>query len=609
MLQLASGYETADLLRDVPGPDGAAISEAARRLIAGWLPTVGRSLFAEDGISGAQFLGDTHLFYTRGEKNIRCWDADRWDLAGSLLGHPRPVSVIGVAPDQATAATFCRTGMLDPTTQKWKTPSTIHLWDLGSRQERWHADIEEFASSITFVTARRLVVSCENFNRIVTSYVIDTADGHTLTRIVKGRPAFAQAGTHAAFWGAGVILLETHESRPSKPHPPSPPVSGLSRVAFTPDGERVVVAFSNGMDAGVCVERRPPRVGPRMPSCDSPSPVITSRPLPEVEPTEWLIVAPDNATMVGGDQQRLQLWDLASGEPRGPTLRSPGNQLYSMLKFSPDSATLTAAGSGFQQTWNTATGDPLHGAVDLSGQNVVAISADARWVVVKSKRLFSLIDAWYGRLRVVPLDGKMFGQLTLSTDARWMLAVRSASAPEAAFARIWDLDALQPRFEVMSTLTAMSPDGRFLFANDSGMSLGRGIGQLWDLETCRVAGDPLFYREVIRAFFVRGGKGLVTCTGNYEATEWRLWGLETTPPKSTLFHSGAHDWNSAVSADGGTIATSGSTSGLRSGTLLPESSRSSIGLSEGAESGRRRLECRRVNGPHIHQGCRRTAPA
>ena len=238
------------------------------------------------------------------------------------------MSVIGVAPDQATAATFCP-GMLDPTTQKWKTPSTIHLWDLGSRQERWHADIEEFASSITFVTARRLVVSCENFNRIVTSYVIDTADGHTLTRIV-GRPAFAQAGTHAAFWGAGVILLETHESRQQAI--PVPAGERPSRVAFTPDGERVVVAFSNGMmQAFASSDGRP--VGPRMYATHRA--VITSRPLPEVAPTEWLIFAPATATWVGGHQQRLQLWDLASGEPRGPTLRSPGNQLYSMLKFSP----------------------------------------------------------------------------------------------------------------------------------------------------------------------------------------------------------------------------------------------------------------------------------
>ncbi|EFL20307.1 putative WD-40 repeat protein [Streptomyces himastatinicus ATCC 53653] len=54
--------------------------------------------------------------------------------------------------------------------------------------------------------------------------------------------------------------------------------------------------------------------------------------------------SPDGTTLaVAGEQGTLQLWDVASQQPLGPTLRTPGDSILS-LAFSPDGGTLYAAG-------------------------------------------------------------------------------------------------------------------------------------------------------------------------------------------------------------------------------------------------------------------------
>ncbi|MET9832138.1 hypothetical protein ABZ078_23200 [Streptomyces sp. NPDC006385] len=126
---------------------------------------------------------------------------------------------------------------------------------------------------------------------------------------------------------------------------PSGPVTGenlvqgdqIGALAFSEDGSRLAVGDGTGRVAlwdgdlrhksGVLRNVFPPRLG------DTP------------EGVSALALSPDGSTLaVGGSSGTLQLWDVATQQPLGGPLPTPGEEIVSVA-FSEDSGTLYAAGT------------------------------------------------------------------------------------------------------------------------------------------------------------------------------------------------------------------------------------------------------------------------
>ncbi|RPF37252.1 helix-turn-helix domain-containing protein [Streptomyces sp. TLI_185] len=114
---------------------------------------------------------------------------------------------------------------------------------------------------------------------------------------------------------------------------------GIGAIAFAPDGSRLAAGDGTGRvalwdgdlrhRAGILKNVFPAPVDPSSDSAEA----ITA-----------LAFSPDGRTLaVGGDAGTVQLWDIATQQPLGPPLPTPGGSIDT-LAFSPDSTLLYAGG-------------------------------------------------------------------------------------------------------------------------------------------------------------------------------------------------------------------------------------------------------------------------
>ncbi|MGW1953638.1 WD40 repeat domain-containing protein [Streptomyces sp. NPDC001920] len=114
----------------------------------------------------------------------------------------------------------------------------------------------------------------------------------------------------------------------------------IEEIAFAPDGSRLAAGDGTGRvalwdgalrhRAGILRNVFPAPVDPSTDSAET----ITA-----------LAFSPDGSTLaVGGDAGTVQLWDIATRQPLGPPLPTPGESIHT-LAFGPDSETLYAGGA------------------------------------------------------------------------------------------------------------------------------------------------------------------------------------------------------------------------------------------------------------------------
>jgi WD40 repeat protein/tetratricopeptide (TPR) repeat protein len=311
------------------------------------------------------------------------------------------------------------------------------------------------------------------------------------------------------------------------------PERPVNHVAFSPDGDRVLIACDDGT-AGVW---------------DTATGRLLTPPLLHKAAVRWAAFSPDGCSLLtASSDAKARLWEAATGDLLTPPLEHPAAVSYTA--FSLDGCRLlTVSGDRAARVWDVATrkalskplqhqGPVWHAAFSPDGNSVVTASLDHTaqvWDAATGKPLFAPFEH----------PGPVF-HAAFSPDGR-----RLATACMDGTARLWDTatgQRLDPSLAHSAAVNSVcfSPDGRRLLTASRDEAV-----RLWDAATGRPLGLPLRHDSAVRhATFSPDGRHLLT-TSEDETT--RLWdaaaGRPLTPP---LPHA---PWHAALSPNGRHLLT------------------------------------------------------
>jgi WD40 repeat protein/serine/threonine protein kinase len=308
----------------------------------------------------------------------------------------------------------------------------------------------------------------------------------------------------------------------------------------------------------------------------------------------------DNCTVISGSEDgTAQVWDSASGMPKGPPLRHA--KTVFAVAFSPDGKlAMTGSYDNTAQVWNATTGEPIGTRLNHQGPVIaVAFHPGGKMVLTGSRdNTARLWDAVTGKPMGPPLrhTGEV-AALAFSPDGKSFAISSQDSKTPVGRARLWDVASLQPIGGLLQPggLVQFSPDGRTLWtggwsAQRWDASTGRPLGprfelpasltvatispdtktiissstdftvRQWDTSTRRAFGLSQQFKAVLRAAaFSPDGKTLVT---GFRDKRARLWDVATGQFLGFLEHRGPVI-AVAFSSDGKTILTAGEDGTMR----------------------------------------------
>jgi WD40 repeat protein len=290
----------------------------------------------------------------------------------------------------------------------------------------------------------------------------------------------------------------------------------VSSPVFSPDGERIVTASSDGTarlwDATSGAELHVLRGHEGTVSSPAFSP-----------DGERVVTASEDGT--------ARLWDVASGEELH-VLRAHGREVRSAL-FSPDGTqVVTASEDGTARVWDVASGEELHvlrheaptrTRVWRGGVKSAVFSPDGARVVTASRNAARLWDAESGgELHVLRGHEDWIWSAVFSPDG-----ARIVTASEDGTSRLWDAasgEELQVlRHEQGASSAVFSPDGERILTASSD-----GTARLWDAASGGELQVLPHSGAVWSAVFSPDGERIVTASEDgtsrlwYAATGWEL---------------------------------------------------------------------------------------
>jgi WD40 repeat protein len=274
-------------------------------------------------------------------------------------------------------------------------------------------------------------------------------------------------------------------------------------VAFSPDGQTVLTGSADGRAQLWDVATGQPR----------------GQPLWHDDTVYAVAFSPDGKTVLTGSEDKTaRRWDAATGAPLGPPLRHEG-RVYAVA-FSPDGKTvLTGSDDKTARRWDAATGAPLGPPLRHDDAvSAVAFSPDGKTVLTGSDdKTARRWDTATGAPLGPPLrHDDAVSAVAFSPDGKWML-----TGSEDKTARRWDaatgLQEGQPLQHQGTVLAvAFSSDGRTVITGSEDQT-----ARLWDADTHRPLGQPLRHAGPVPAVAF-SPDGATLLTGSEDRTA-RLW--------------------------------------------------------------------------------------
>ncbi|GLP67176.1 hypothetical protein TUSST3_37980 [Streptomyces sp. TUS-ST3] len=233
------------------------------------------------------------------------------------------------------------------------SPQRLTVWDVTRGRVRTTLDLAEKTSAGAVITialgpdARTLTLTRTTAIGELTNETWDLAR-HRRTAVLTGL-----SSSHLAVRPDGRLLVGDNRTV----SPPGGRATGrdlvqgdeIGALAFSPDGARFAAGDQTGRVAlwDAAVRQREgilPNVFPALPDGENGWPDGGPDPVSDdtSEAVSALAVSPDGRTLaVGGEAGSLQLWDIATQQPLGHLLSTPGDPIDTVA-FGPDSATVYA---------------------------------------------------------------------------------------------------------------------------------------------------------------------------------------------------------------------------------------------------------------------------
>ena len=277
-----------------------------------------------------------------------------------------------------------------------------------------------------------------------------------------------------------------------------------------------------------------------------------------------LAFSPDGRTLASGGGSEVWLWDVATGQTLA-TFEAHTDSVQAVV-FSPDSRTLASAGNDAIRLWDVAGRKPratlkddktLIEAIAYSPDGRILASTGSNREASNGDVTIRLWDVASGQRR-----GELQGHhnwvraLAFSPDGRilaWGGGNNGITSRDDATIWLWDMYAGRPRavlkgYTLSVRAIAFSPDGRTLASGDNGQL------RLWDIASGRSQGVlEGFPHEVQAVAFAPDGRSLATATND----EIRVWEVAGTQPRAVLEGNKNKVDTIAFSPDGRTLASGG----------------------------------------------------
>ncbi|KAG8792821.1 hypothetical protein FRC12_004764 [Ceratobasidium sp. 428] len=413
-----------------------------------------------------------HIVSGSTDSTVRVWDAETGGVVlGPLSGHSNSVDCVAFSAD----GRWIVSGSYDETICIWNAETG----ELGLDPLRGHTG--EIASVTFSPDGHRLISGSRNEVRV---WEIKTGQSTTESRapsFVGQSVAFSPDGRWIASAGRALHVWDAQTTEPAFEPVVDYLESEITSIAFSPDGHRIVLGFTDGT-----IRIRDAKTGDILPG-------------PLQGHSSWVhsvaFSADGRRIASGSNDKTVRIWDAHTGDPIAQPLDSHSHSVTSVA-FCPNGRVVSGSWDKTIRIWNIVDGRELKSTKRPSASNShsgmvtsVAFSSDGGSVVSGSDD--STVRIWdieTGEPVREPLEGHTDAveAVAVSSNGRWI-----ASASRDTTVRIWDTATgnvmleLQGHSDRVSSV-AFSPDSRLIASGSDDKTV-----RIWEVETGQGVLEPL----------------------------------------------------------------------------------------------------------------------